>query len=116
MTPRPDYMSKVEALGLSYHDEPSLSWSTCEEQAYWDEQAAIEISPEHEKKLLKATQEMHYMSLEAVDKVLKDPVLLRLFRIPSDLWPAMRKSWGLQPINNIRDPKYDDIVSNGKTK
>jgi glutathionylspermidine synthase len=39
---------------------------------------------------------MHYMGLEAVDLVLRDPVLLRLFRIPSDLWPAMRKSWGLE--------------------
>ena len=38
------------------------------------------------------------MCLEAVDKVLKDPILLRLFRIPSDLWPAMRKSWALEPF------------------
>ena len=32
---------------------------------------------------------------QAVDKVIKDPRLLRLFYIPSDLWPALRKSWGL---------------------
>ena len=40
---------------------------------------------------------MHYMCLEVVDKVIRDPVLLRLFRIPSDLWPAVRRSWGLEP-------------------
>jgi len=33
------------------------------------------------------------MCLEVVDKVVNDPKLLRLFRIPSDLWPAVRKSW-----------------------
>lgn len=47
---------------------------------------------------------MHFMCLEAVDKVLKDPVLLRLFRIPSDLWPGMRKSWGLTPkVSDIHE-------------
>ena len=54
------------------------------------------------------------MCLEAVDKVLKDPILLRLFNIPSDLWPAMRHSWGLKPNINaqgkeeyIDDPNAD---------
>lgn len=28
---RPDYQSKVESLGLIYHDEPSLLWSECEQ-------------------------------------------------------------------------------------
>ena len=38
---------------------------------------------------------MHYMSIEAANKVINDPKLLRLFHVPSDLWPAIRKSWGL---------------------
>lgn len=45
-TPRPDYEAKVEALGLTYHDEPSLEWSNCEQQAYWDERGAIQIGKE----------------------------------------------------------------------
>ena len=35
------------------------------------------------------------MSIEAANKVIHDPKLLRLFHIPSDLWPAIRKSWAL---------------------
>lgn len=35
------------------------------------------------------------MCLAAVHKVIQDPRLLRLFHIPSDLWPAMRKSYGM---------------------
>lgn len=81
-------------MNLTYHDEPSLEWNDCEMDAYWNENGAVEITSEAELELLVATQSMHYMCLEAVDKVVKDPRLLRLFRIPSDLWPAMRKSWG----------------------
>ena len=51
------------------------------------------------------------MSLEAVDKVVKDPKLLRLFRIPSDLWPAVRKSWGLKPNFNVRG--YEEYIDSG---
>lgn len=47
------------------------------------------------------------MSLAAVDKVLKDPILLRLFRIPSDLWPAMRVSWGLSAEKRMISPTLD---------
>ena len=35
------------------------------------------------------------MSIEAADKVINDPKLLRLFHIPPDLWPAIRESWAL---------------------
>lgn len=53
------------------------------------------------------------MGLEAVDTVLRDPILLRLFRIPSDLWPAMRKSWGLQAAldYSTSTPSYKYIPS-----
>ena len=30
-SPRPDYQDKVEKAGLTYHDEPCLIWSKCEE-------------------------------------------------------------------------------------
>lgn len=35
--PRLDYESKVEKLGLMYHDEPSIDWGECEDEAYWNE-------------------------------------------------------------------------------
>ena len=40
------------------------------------------------------------MFLEAADTVIKDPVLMRLFRVPTDLWPGIRKSWGLVAVKN----------------
>lgn len=55
ITPRPDYQAKVEALGLTYHDEPSLMWSKCELEEYWDEKGAIEITPKAENELILAT-------------------------------------------------------------
>lgn len=55
------------------------------------------------------------MGLEAVDKVIKDPVLLRLFRIPSDLWPALRKSWGLKAkVDLYKGHVYVDSNTNHK--
>lgn len=42
---------------------------------------------------MEATFELHNMALEAVDTIVKDDVLLSLFYINRDLWPAIRESW-----------------------
>ena len=106
--PRSNYMQEVEALGLTYHDEPSLEFSSCEEQAYYSESAAIEMTDEAEREIMEATQNVYYMCLEVVDIVIKDPNLLRLFRVPSDLWPGMRESWGLVHESTSSRAYYDD--------
>lgn len=92
---RPNFESRLEERNLSYADEPGVEWSECEEDAYWGDEGAIEITAEAELQLMEATQEMHNLCLLVVDKVVKDPNLLRMFHIPSDLWPAIRKSWGI---------------------
>lgn len=33
------------------------------------------------------------MHLEAVDVVIKDPILMNMFNIPDNLWPAIQTSW-----------------------
>jgi len=33
------------------------------------------------------------MSMEAVEKVVNDDILLKLFHIHENLWPAIRKGW-----------------------
>ena len=43
--------------------------------------------------MLKATFELHNMALEAVQKVVDDDILLNLFNINKNLWPAIRYSW-----------------------
>lgn len=37
--------------------------------------------------------EVFNMHLEAVDTVIKDPVLMTMFNIPDNLWPAIETSW-----------------------
>lgn len=55
-----------------------------------------EISPKAEKDILEATWELHNMCLEAVDLVINDPSLLRLFNINENLWRPIKKHW----VNN----------------
>ena len=35
--PRSGYGGKVEAQGLWYHDEPTIEWTSCDEESYWNE-------------------------------------------------------------------------------
>jgi len=58
---------------------------------------------------------MHFMSIEAANEVINDPKLLRLFHIPSDLWPAIRKSWGQvyengKYVQSAKDKKHFDFL------
>jgi len=55
MTPRMDYAEKVEKYYLTYHDEPTIEWSYCEDDAYWNEEGAVMISSEAEIEILEAT-------------------------------------------------------------
>ena len=48
---------------------------------YWEEDGEAVISPQAEKMLLETAFELHNMALEAVDLVVNDPVLLRMFNI-----------------------------------
>jgi len=91
--PRPGFQDTVFKQTLTYHDEPTIEWSYCETDAYWNEEGAAIISSDAEIEILEATWQMHSMCLEVVDAVVKDPKLLRLFHIPTDLWPAVRASW-----------------------
>ena len=79
---------------LFYHgDEEAISYSDCEIDEYWNERGKVVISQKAEKDILETTFKMHNMMLEAVDKVLKDDVLLTLFNVNKNLWPAMKYSW-----------------------
>ena len=58
---------------------------------------------------MEATFQIHNMSLELVDKVVNDDVLLTLFEIPEVLWPAIKKSWAEKKIDLLgrMDFAYD---------
>ena len=60
------------------------------------------MTQDAEVQMIQATQEMHWMCLEALSKVVNDYKLLRLFNIPSDLWPAVRSSYRSGALNGLK--------------
>ena len=42
---------------------------------------------------MEAAYKMHDMSLNVIDKIIDDDVMMQLFFVNRDLWPAVRKSW-----------------------
>jgi glutathionylspermidine synthase len=60
---------------------------------YWTESGQAVISRKAEKLIFETAFEVYNMHLEAVDKVINDPLLLTAFNIPSTLWPAIKTSW-----------------------
>ena len=94
--PRENWKKLLRDDGFDYYDLPGLKWTRgqiASPDEYWTEEGAIEISQAAEKELLEATFELHNLALEAVDRVVRDDVMLHLFEIPPELWPAVRKSW-----------------------
>lgn len=91
--PRPDYQAKLEKHKVFYGDENALQWGWCEFDTYWNEEGKVEISDSAEAQLMEASFTVHNMALEAVDKIVSDDVLLSLFYVSPDLWPAVRESW-----------------------
>ena len=39
---------------------------------------------------MEATYQLHSMALEAVDRVVKNDILLQMFNINDDLWPIIK--------------------------
>jgi len=63
MIPRKDFGDKVENLKLTFHDEPTIEWSFCEIDSYWNEEGAAVISRKAEIEILEATHQLHSMCL-----------------------------------------------------
>ena len=91
--PREDFRDQLDKYKIHYYDETGFQWSMCEEEAYWSEEGKADISAKAEKVLMEATFELHSMCLEAVDLVVNDDALLKLFYINEELWPGIRQSW-----------------------
>lgn len=100
--PRPDYLSKIEALGLSFH--------TVDGQPYWNETAAYVFEPEEIDVLERATNELHAMCLEAVERLIGNGELSRL-GIPPEAQPVIAEAWEADPpaIYGRFDLAYDGV-------
>lgn len=81
--PRADAKDKLEAIGFSFH-----SWD-----GYWNEAASYEFSLEQVECIEAATNELHQLCLNAVDRIVGDEAYLRRFGIPRKYWDYVRASW-----------------------
>jgi glutathionylspermidine synthase len=103
LPPRPDWAAKVEALGLDFH--------TSEEgEPYWWEAACYAFNAAEVDVIEAATDALHQLCLEAVDRVIAKGDLARL-DIPQAYWAWVAESW------RRRDPDVYgrfDLVYDGR--
>lgn len=89
ITPRNDWPSRVERVGLTFH---TLSDGT----SYWDESAYWEFTASEIDRLEAATAEVQRLALAAGDKIL-DQDRLDQMGIPAEAVPAIRAAWNNEP-------------------
>ncbi|MBC3919632.1 glutathionylspermidine synthase family protein [Undibacterium sp. CY18W] len=83
LTPRAGWQQQFESLGFSYHSIDGL---------YWDERYAYCFTAEQIDVLEQASLDLHQMSLQAVDHVIKNGMQEK-FAIPSAFWSQVEDSW-----------------------
>ena len=88
ITPRPDYVSKVESLGLVFH--------TVDDQPYWNESAYYRLTADEVDTLESATQVLFDLCMEAVDFVLGEG-RLGDFGIPESAHKVIGEVWDADP-------------------
>ena len=82
-TPRPGWQAKCEAVGFTFHSADG---------GYWDESACYAFSADEIDVLEAATEEVHRLCLEAVDRVVSTRGFER-FRIPDFARAMVIDSW-----------------------
>ena len=82
ITARPDFASKLESIGLSFH-----SWDN-----YWREDVCYQFNARQVDELEAAAEELHAMCLKAVEHVIENKRLGELC-IPEMYWAAIEQSW-----------------------
>jgi glutathionylspermidine synthase len=89
VTPRSDWQSRVERVGLTFH---TLS----DGAPYWDESAYWEFTSAEIDRLEAATAEIQRLALAAGDKILDQDRLAQM-GIPAAAVPAIRIAWNSEP-------------------
>ena len=84
ITPRSNWPKKVEALGLDFHTQDG--------EPYWWEGACYAFTAAEIDIIEEATETLHALCLEAVDRLLASGDLGRL-DIPEAYWPWIADSW-----------------------
>jgi len=82
---RPDWREKADEYGFQFH--------TMYDERYWCEDAYYQFSLKQVEAIEDATNEIHQMCLEVVDKVANSEELLEKFQIPRHCREFVRDSW-----------------------
>jgi len=85
LTPRPDWASRLEALGLSYHTHDDGS-------PYWREDACYVFTAAEIDALERAANDLQALCLQAVEHVLAEDRFGE-YGIPEPMVPVIRESW-----------------------
>ena len=88
-TPRSDWQSRVEKIGLTYH-------TLADGSPYWDESAYWQFSAAEIDRLEAATSEIQTLALAAGDVILNQDRLAQM-GIPASAGPAIRAAWNGEP-------------------
>jgi glutathionylspermidine synthase len=89
ITPRSDWPSRVEKLGFSFHSMDSV---------YWDESICYRFTAAQIDVLEEATNELHRICLEAVQRVI-DGGMFDRFGIPARFIPLIKDSWEREDLS-----------------
>ena len=89
VTPREDWQSRVERVGLTFH-------TLADGSPYWDESAYWEFSAAEIDRLEAATSEVQRLALAAGDAILDQDRLAQM-GIPASAGPAIRAAWNSEP-------------------
>jgi len=84
LSPRPDWRAKVEAVGLDFHSSGG--------EPYWWEAACYAFSAAEIDVLEEASETLHQLCLEAVDRLVIAGDFSRL-AIPQPFWTWIAESW-----------------------
>ena len=89
--PRPDWQSKVESVGLTYHSPEAMAPRT-----YWDESACYQFSAAEVDTLEAAANSMQEMCLAAAQNVIDNKRYAEL-AIPAEAVPVIEAAWNAEP-------------------
>ena len=90
---RVDWKAKVEALGLLFH---TTADGTAQGKQYWYEDVYYRFTAAEIDALEKATDELHRISLAAVQHVIDENLFTRL-KIPAECIDSIRWAWEHEP-------------------
>lgn len=84
--PRHDWKQTAAEFGFGFH--------TIDDEPYWTEDRYFQFTLQQvEQGIEDPTEELHQMSLKAIERVVGSDELMAKFQIPEDMWPLVRESW-----------------------